>query len=156
MRMLRLLPVALFALAACSDGDKDLAAPDNCNPLGTSACYAPWPSSAFEVADSTTATGRRVAIPKGALPTNIDGVLIESDPFNTLDGWSSAAPMVIAFDSGIDGANLVHYSNYAASTTDASPTGTSPSRCAIRARVIGKRRIAASNSVHMTFCAISG
>ena len=35
---------------------------------------------------------------------------------------AAAAPMVIAFDSGIDGANLVHYSNYAASLTDASPT----------------------------------
>ncbi|MBL9016767.1 MAG: hypothetical protein JNL83_21450 [Myxococcales bacterium] len=120
MRMARLVP--LFLLAACGDGDKDLAAPDNCNPLGDAVCYSPWPSSAFEVEDPATATGRRVAVPKGALPTNIDGIPIESDPYNTLDGWSSAAPMIIAFESGIDGANLVHYSNYAASTTDASPT----------------------------------
>lgn len=120
MRMLRFLP--LFLLAACSDSDKDLAAPDNCNPLGDTVCYAPWPSSAFEKDDAATETGRRVSIPKGALPTNIDGIAIEPDTYNNLDGWSSAAPMIISFDAGIDGANLVHYSNYAASTTDASPT----------------------------------
>ena len=30
----------------------------------------PWPSSVFEVADTTTATGRHLAIPENTLPTN--------------------------------------------------------------------------------------
>jgi hypothetical protein len=39
-----------------------------------------------------------------------------------LDGFSSAAPMMTAFSTGIDPSNLVHYSSYAASVTAASPT----------------------------------
>jgi hypothetical protein len=121
MRIIRLL-TPLLVLAACGDDNLELATPDNCNPLGGVRCATPFPSSIYEVDDATTATGRRVDIPKGALPTNIDGIAIEPDMWNTLDGFSSAAPMVVAFDSGIDGANLVSYTNYAASLTDASPT----------------------------------
>ncbi|MBA3460778.1 MAG: hypothetical protein H0T46_12495 [Deltaproteobacteria bacterium] len=121
MRITSLL-TPLLVLAACGEDNLDLATPDHCNPLGGVRCATPFPSSIYEVDDATTATGRRVAIAKGALPTNIDGVAIEPDQWNTLDGFSSAAPMVIAFESGIDGANLVHFSNYEASITAASPT----------------------------------
>ncbi len=121
MRIASLLAPTLI-LVACGDGDIDLATPSQCNPLGGARCVAPWPSSIYEVDDATTATGRRVSIPAGALPTNIDGIPIEPDAWNTLDGFSSAAPMITAFETGVDGSNLVHYTAYAASTTDASPT----------------------------------
>lgn len=117
----RLIALTLL-LAACGAGDLDLATPDTCNPLGGARCFAPWPSSIYEQDDAASPTGRRLAIPKGALPTNIDGIAIEPDLWNELDGFSSAAPMITAFDEGVDPTNLVHYSNYAASTTDASPT----------------------------------
>lgn len=120
MRMSLLSPILL--LAACGGGDLDLDTPDECNPLGGVRCSAPWPSSVYEVDDATTATGRRLAIPKGGLPTNIDGIAIEPDAWNLLDGFSSAAPMITTFAEGVDPTNLVHYSNYAASTTEASPT----------------------------------
>ncbi len=120
MRKSLLAPVLL--LAACGGGDLDLATPKQCNPLGGARCSAPWPSSVYEIDDAASPTGRRLAIPKGALPTNIDGIAIEPDLWNELDGFSSAAPMIMAFAEGVDPANLVHYSNYAASTTDASPT----------------------------------
>ena len=120
MRKSFLAPVLL--LAACGGGDLELATPDQCNPLGGARCSAPWPSSVYEIDDAASPTGRRLAIPKGALPTNIDGIAIEPDLWNQLDGFSSAAPMIMAFAQGVDPANLVHYSNYAASTTEASPT----------------------------------
>ena len=116
---LALAPVLL--LVACG-GDRDLATPDECNPLGGARCVAPWPSAVYEVDDPSTLTGQRIEVPKGALPTNIDGIAIEPDPMNALDGFSSAAPMITAFPNGSNPSNLVHYSNYAASTTDASPT----------------------------------
>ena len=119
MRLAILAP--LLVVAACG-GDRDLSTPDECNPLGGARCATPWPSSIYEVDDTSTVTGRRLAIPRGALPTNIDGIAIEPDSWNELDGFSSAAPMITAFDTGIDGSNLVWYSDYAASTTDASPT----------------------------------
>ncbi len=121
MRIASLLAPTLL-LVACGGSDLDLATPAQCNPLGGARCITPWPSSIYEIDDPTTSSGHRLAIPAGALPTNIDGIPIEPDAWNVLDGFSSAAPMVTAFETGIDGGNLVHYTAYAASTTDASPT----------------------------------
>ena len=115
------------ALLACGDNDNtgtQLGTPQECNPLGDSSvgCSTPWPSALYEVDDSSTATGRRLAIPEGALPTNIDDVLFDPVVFNHMDGFSSAAPMIIAFAGGIDGSNLVPFTDVGASITDASPT----------------------------------
>jgi hypothetical protein len=118
MRSLLILTGCLAA--AC--GGKDLSTPDHCNPLGGSACITPWPSSIYETDDAQTATKRRLDIPMGALPANFQGIAIDPKIFNTHDGFSSAAPMMTAFSTGVDPSNLVHYSNFAASLTAASPT----------------------------------
>ncbi len=111
-----------LVLVACGGGgDKDLATPDHCNPLGES-CAMPWPSSVYQRDDGASPTGQRIAIPAGALPTNIDDVAIDPALYNSKDGFSSAAPMLIAFPSGVDPANLVSHKNFAASVTAASPT----------------------------------
>ena len=120
MRTQLLLLSSTLLAAAC--GDTDLATPDACNPLGGASCITPWPSALYETDDATTATGRRVAIPPGALPTNIDGIAVDPARYNAADGFSSAAPMIVAFSTGVDPANLVHYSDYAKSLTAASPT----------------------------------
>src|SRR5687768_9471569 len=118
MRLFVLIPV--FLLTAC--GDKDLSTPSSCNPLGGAACITPWPSSIYEKDDATTATKRRVDIPAGALPKNFDNIEVDPKLYNDHDGWSYAAPAMIAFEDGIDGGNLVHYSEYAKSLTADSPT----------------------------------
>lgn len=110
-----------LAAAACG-GDVELETPRQCNPLGGASCVTPWPSALYEVDDPGTRTGRRLAIPDTALPQNTDGIRIAPAPFNAQDGFSSAAPIVTAFSTGVDPANLVHYSDYAASVTAASPT----------------------------------
>lgn len=114
------LILALVATPAC--GSDDLQTPQECNPLGGMNCITPWPSGIYEIEDSSTLTGRRLDIPEGALPTSLDGIPIEPAPFNERDGFSAAAPIITAFETGIDPSNLVHYSDYAASVTDASPT----------------------------------
>ena len=119
---MRTLLVTTLLLAACGDDALDLATPDNCNPLGGARCVAPWPSAVYEIDDPATETGRKLDVPVDTLPTNIDGIAFDPTSYNRHDGFSSAAPMITAFPTGIDGANLVHYSNYAASVTDASPT----------------------------------
>ena len=50
------------------------AAPAGCDPLDTTRCLLPFPSNAFTVADSTSTTGRRVALPKDSMPANTKGV----------------------------------------------------------------------------------
>jgi len=114
--------VSALVLSACGGDDTELATPAHCNPLGGTRCVVPFPSSIYEIDDATSATGRRLAVPPGALPTNIDGIEFDPTPFNRWDGFSSAAPIVMAFPTGIDPTNLVHYSDYGASVTDASPT----------------------------------
>ena len=90
----------LFILVAgCGHDAFPIAA--NCNPLGVSNCMAPWPSSAFEVDDASSATGRRLAIPAGTLPTNSDGEAADPSGWNIADGFSPAAPLVMAFPNGV-------------------------------------------------------
>ena len=118
-------PAALalaVAAAACGGGDLELATPAPCNPLGGTICITPWPSALYERDDATSRSGRRLAFPDGALPVNVDGIRVDAAPLNELDGFSSAAPMITAFPTGVDPTSLVHYSRYEASVTAASPT----------------------------------
>jgi hypothetical protein len=116
-----LFPVLVLLTACGGGGDPDLATPAQCNPLGGVNCITPWPSGIYEV-DATNATGRQLDVPAGALPTNIDGIAIEPTRFNLRDGFSSSAPMIMAFETGVDPANLVPSTDIGASLTAASPT----------------------------------
>ena len=118
---MRKLLLAAVMMAGCS-GDKDLATPDECNPLGGVACMTPWPSSVYEKDDSTTETGRRLDIPAGALPTNYDNTDVDPALYNKHDGFSSAAPIVIAFETGVDPSNLPTFHDFDASVAESSPT----------------------------------
>lgn len=119
--MRRMSPVLFLSLVAACGGDP-FPVEDQCNPLGTNHCMTPWPSSVFEVADSSTATGVRLAIPPDTLPQNTEGVPVDPTMWNLADGFSPAAPMVVSFPGGVSSANLVHHDDFPASVTDASPT----------------------------------
>jgi hypothetical protein len=121
-RNLRTLSLGLSALLAACGGEDSFPVEDQCNPLGTNHCMTPWPASAFEVADDATATGRRLAIPDGTLPTNLSGRQVDPALWNQADGFSPAAPMIVSFPGGISGEGLVRQDDFDASLTDASPT----------------------------------
>jgi hypothetical protein len=112
----------LVGVAACGGGGFTDEIPANCNPLGGSACVVPWPSSVYQVDDATTETGVRLDIPEETLPSNLDDIAVSGELYNFRDGFSPAAPIIVAFETGISPDGLVHYSDYAASVTDASPT----------------------------------
>ncbi|HEY5950185.1 MAG TPA: hypothetical protein VIV40_32035 [Kofleriaceae bacterium] len=119
MRDLRHVVLVALSLAACgSDGSS---IPDQCNPLGGQGCLLPWPSSAYEVDDATTATGRRVQIPLEAMPKNIDDVSIDPAWLNRWDGFSPSGPMLAAFPTGVSNANLPSFKNPDASLAADSP-----------------------------------
>ena len=117
------LSIAGVLLAGCP-GDDALTLPvaDNCNPLGFDHCMAPWPSSAFEVADATTRTGRKLAIPAQTLLRNSNGTYTDPAPWNKADGFSATAPMVMNFPGGVDPGPLADPTEVDQSLTAASPT----------------------------------
>ena len=129
MRPPRLSPAAAVAalaaaagvLAACSS-DVSLPAPARCNPLGIHHCMTPWPSSVFEIEDPATATGRRLAIHEGTLPANIDGLHANPAGWNVADGFSPAAPMVMAWKGGVSPEGLPPADNMDLSMAAQSPT----------------------------------
>jgi hypothetical protein len=119
---------SIFALvaiscAACGGSDgTSLPMANACNPLGVNHCMTPWPSSAFEVADATSATGRRLALTSDALPHTESNEPIDPTIWNQADGFSAAAPIVMSFDGGVSPANLADPLHIDVSLTDASPT----------------------------------
>jgi hypothetical protein len=93
-----------LSLAACGGDGSSI--PDQCNPLGGQGCLLPWPSSAYEVEDATTVTGRRLQIPIESMPRNLDDTPIDPVWMNRWDGFSPTGPMLAAFPTGVSNANL--------------------------------------------------
>ncbi|MBK9030708.1 MAG: hypothetical protein IPL61_05110 [Myxococcales bacterium] len=101
--------VVFLGAAACGDDGTTPppgGIPAECNPLGGVTCLLPWPSAAYEVADATTASGVRLALPLEAMPVNIDQVAIDPVPYNRFDGFPPSAPILVVMPNGIAGAGL--------------------------------------------------
>jgi hypothetical protein len=102
--------IGILVLASCG-GDKEptdttaSAGPSECDPLVPELCALPWPSSAFEADDPSTATGHRLAISDSTLPVNRDGIPLQGSIFSRLDGFSPMSPVIVYFDDVVvDGA----------------------------------------------------
>lgn len=67
-------------------------------------CLLPWPSSAFSVADSGTATGLRVQV-------EADSLGVPDDPYwlNIADGFSRLSPVLTMIEGEVDPAVLAPY-----------------------------------------------
>jgi hypothetical protein len=114
-----LAPVLL--LAACGGGDT-LDVPAECNPLGGgTSCLMPWPSSAYEVADSSSHTGIRLDLPVEAMPKNIDDFSVDPAPFNRWDGWSPSGAILAQFPNGVSADGLPPIDHPEDSLADSSP-----------------------------------
>ncbi|MGN6107329.1 MAG: hypothetical protein ACTHU0_19630 [Kofleriaceae bacterium] len=118
---MRALCLPALVLFACSS-DTGLRVEPQCNPLGDNHCMTPWPSSVFEIDDATTATGRRLAIPEGTLPRNIDGISADPARWNVADGFSPSAPITMSWKGGVSPEGLPPVDNLDLSLSAQSPT----------------------------------
>jgi hypothetical protein len=97
----------LGGFAGCSeDNDSENASFDTpnaqrCEILDADNCMFPWPSSAFTVADASTATGRRVNLNQDSMPANKQGVHVDPTEWNRNDGFSPSQ-MILAQIPGLD------------------------------------------------------
>jgi pimeloyl-ACP methyl ester carboxylesterase len=101
----------VFSLVAAACGGETSDIPSNCNPLGGQGCLLPWPSSVYEVADSSTATGRRLAIPLESMPTNFDNSTVDPAWLNRWDGFSPSGAMLASFETGVSAEGLPSWKN---------------------------------------------
>jgi hypothetical protein len=67
----------------------------DCAGLDSRACLLPWPNVAFTVADGSTPTGRRLALPSDAMPRNTDGIPIGVTDQNRADGFSPGSSVLL-------------------------------------------------------------
>jgi hypothetical protein len=67
-----------------------------CNGTPKRGCLLPFPSNvAHTKKDKTSATGRRVALTRAELPTNVKGVPVDPTEFNRNDGFSPGQSIIV-------------------------------------------------------------
>ena len=79
----------------------DPANPAGCDNLDPAECLLPFPNDYFTVADSSTDTGRRLALSPLAMPTDSAGVPIRPDEWNRADGFSPGS-LIVTRVPGLD------------------------------------------------------
>lgn len=123
-------PAGCGADEACIDGTceavgrADIEA--GCHPLGDpqgrGQCAYPWPSDFYTTPDANSATGLKVALPVGALPTNTKGATFPVDELvNVWPGFSPNAQIRFALAKPIDAATLPGQSDLGRSLLEESP-----------------------------------
>ncbi|MEP6625742.1 MAG: hypothetical protein ABJC79_14940, partial [Acidimicrobiia bacterium] len=79
----------------------DTATADRCDPIAAKKCLMPFPNDFFTVADSSTATGRRVHFDRSSMPSNSNNIAIDPTEWNRNDGFSPGA-MIVTYIPGLD------------------------------------------------------
>lgn len=130
-QIMGVLVCALIAVGCGSDGDNgngngdgngtSKSLPEHCNPLSSTSCLHPWPSTFYLRQDATTETGYRVNYPQQALPITAEGLPLEPARFNQPDGFSIGSQIIVTFDSGLLKQGLPTLDDLAASVTESSP-----------------------------------
>jgi hypothetical protein len=94
-RRLLVVTAMLVALAALAVPGSALAAP-RCTGVPTRGCLLPFPNDfALTKADRSSATGRRVAFLRAAMPANKSGRRIDPREWNRNDGFSPGQPIIV-------------------------------------------------------------
>jgi hypothetical protein len=100
---------ALIAIAIGASATPAAAAPgeQGCDPLDEAVCLQPWPNDYFTVADSSTATGRRLDLNVLAMPRNVAGNPIRPEEWNRSDGFSPGQK-IVTHVAGLDNRTAFH------------------------------------------------
>jgi hypothetical protein len=84
------LAIAVVFVAGCGTDSNSAGGtlPLGCDPLTPSYCGFPYPNDYWTVADASTVTGLRLALPEATMPATLAGVRSNPDAFNEMDGFS--------------------------------------------------------------------
>lgn len=96
----------LLFFLSCAEGKLHIEVREGCNPISTTDCLLPFPSSFFLVEDSRTETGYKVNYQPSVLPVAEDGTEINVGYLNEADGFSPVSQILAYFEEGIDPSTL--------------------------------------------------
>ncbi|MFM7065029.1 MAG: hypothetical protein ACKO04_16325 [Actinomycetes bacterium] len=124
-----LVVVVLLAAACAAVPSRPLparAAGAPCTVAAIRSCALPYPSDEFTVADPSSATGRRLAVPPDLVSSRLVDQLgpgaRPSDAFNGADGFAALTPVIFEFDRAVDPDSL-HADDHAAVAVFDTSTG---------------------------------
>ncbi|MEY3566789.1 MAG: hypothetical protein RLZ19_803 [Actinomycetota bacterium] len=92
---------SMQATTTIPDPDASAGGSPTCDEAGVRSCLLPWPDDRLTVADPTTSTGRRLAIPADAVPVNDAGIAMDVTDQNRADGFSPSSAVIFVAD-GVD------------------------------------------------------
>ncbi|MFV8754726.1 hypothetical protein ACNOYE_29620 [Nannocystaceae bacterium ST9] len=93
----------------------------DCDSLVPEYCMYPFPNNVFTTADANTPTGRRLALVSASLPIHESGQMLETTPYNEIDGFSPGQAMLTYLPNAA-ATGLPGWQDIAASLLDESPT----------------------------------
>ena len=97
----KLLAAALACAATLAVAAPAQAARKDCDPIARGHCLLPFPNDFYTVRDAGTPTGRRLALPRSAMPRNADRVRIDPREWNRADGFSPGQQITVRIP-GVD------------------------------------------------------
>ncbi len=83
-----------FECSPPAPGDVELPDGTNCDQLDPAHCLQPFPSNRFTKPQAGTDTGRRIDIPRAAMPTNRAGIQADPAELNRNDGFSPGSALI--------------------------------------------------------------
>jgi len=93
-----------------------------CTAASVRSCALPYPSDEFTVADPSTATGRRLAVPADLVSTRLTDQLgpgaKPADAFDRADGFAALSPVIFEFDRAVDPDSLIAHDHAAVAVYD--------------------------------------
>jgi hypothetical protein len=109
-----------LTLLACTKDEPIEEVFTGCDPVDTTRCALPFPSTYHMVQDDTQASGWRVNFADHALPMDQDGGQVLPDHWNLKDGFTTLGP-VLAYFAELDPSNLPGHQDLDASLAGDSP-----------------------------------
>ena len=127
--------LALAAAACAAVPSRPLpvrAAGAPCTAAMIRSCALPYPSDEFTVADPSTATGRRLAVPADLVSRNLTDQLgpgaRPADAFEGADGYAALTPVIFEFDRAVDPDSLEAHDHAAVAVYDVATGAAVPVR----------------------------
>jgi hypothetical protein len=107
---LSLIAGGAVALAGLVAAPATMAAGADCQPFTSTPCLLPFPNDLYTVKDNSTPTGKRVRLPRAAMPVNGSNVSINPKEWNRNDGFSPGSEIVVRVP-GLDNPTALNKTN---------------------------------------------